>query len=127
MITFLFYIIICFLLLQFVKEANERLYSVIAISIIFVLLQLFIENVMMTYLQTLIKTFQTLPTIGLLLSSLFLLFIGELFSQLLDQFEMKTLQVFVKYSIGITLSLLWLDELLPLLQLIEQYVMKVTS
>ena len=75
--------------------------------------------------QKLSSAFQTIPFIGLLLGSTIIILFGEFCMKLFEQYDYEVLSFFVHIVVGMTIALLWLEELLPYLDLLDDFLQSV--
>ena len=123
----LFYIIICFLILIFVKESYEKIHVIVSIIMIFIILQIIFANKIIPFFKTLSTTFQSIPFIGLLLGSTIIIIFGEFCMKLFEQYDYDVLQYFVHIVVGITIALLWMEELFPYLDMLDDFLQSVVG
>ena len=121
----LFYIIICFLILIFVKQSYEKIHVIVSIIMIFIILQIIFANKIIPFFKTLSTTFQSIPFIGLLLGSTIIIIFGEFCMKLFEQYDYDVLQFFVHIVVGITIALLWMEELFPYLDMLDDFLQSV--
>lgn len=121
----LFYIIICFLILIFVKESYGKIHVIVSIIMVFMILQIIFANKIVPFFKTLSTTFQSIPYIGLLLGSTIIIIFGEFCMKLFEQYDYDVLQYFVHIVVGITIALLWMEELLPYLDMLDDFLQSV--
>ena len=123
----LFYIIICFLILIFVKQSYEKIHVIVSIIMIFIILQIIFANKIIPFFKTLSTTFQSIPFIGLLLGSTIIIIFGEFCMKLFEQYDYDVLQFFVHIVVGITIALLWMEELFPYLDMLDDFLQSVVG
>ena len=121
----LFYLVICFLVLIFVKESYGKIHVIVSIIMVFIILQIIFAIKIIPLFQKLSSTFQTIPFIGLLLGSTIIILFGEFCMKLFEQYDYEVLSFFVHIVVGMTIALLWLEELLPYLDLLDDFLQSV--
>ena len=121
----LFYLVICFLVLIFVKESYGKIHVIVSIIMVFIILQIIFAIKIYPLFQKLSTAFQTIPFIGLLLGSTIIILFGEFCMKLFEQYDYEVLQFFVHIVVGMTIALLWLEELLPYLDLLDDFLQSV--
>ena len=123
--SLLFYIVICFLILIFVKESYEKIHVIVSIIMVFIILQIIFANKIIPLFQKLSSTFQSIPFIGLLLGSTIIIIFGEFCMKLFEQYDYEVLQYFVHIIVGMTIALLWMEELIPYLDILDDFLQSV--
>ena len=123
--SLLFYIVICFLILIFVKESYEKIHVIVSIIMVFIILQIIFTNKIIPLFQKLSSTFQSIPFIGLLLGSTIIIIFGEFCMKLFEQYDYEVLQYFVHIIVGMTIALLWMEELFPYLDILDDFLQSV--
>jgi len=121
----LFYLVICFLILIFVKESYGKIHVIVSIIMVFIILQIIFAMKIIPLFQKLSSAFQTIPFIGLLLGSTIIILFGEFCMKLFEQYDYEVLSFFVQIVVGMTIALLWLEELLPYLDLLDDFLQSV--
>ena len=121
----LFYLVICFLILIFVKESYGKIHVIVSIIMVFIILQIIFAMKIIPLFQKLSSAFQTIPFIGLLLGSTIIILFGEFCMKLFEQYDYEVLSFFVHIVVGMTIALLWLEELLPYLDLLDDFLQSV--
>ena len=121
----LFYLVICFLILIFVKESYGKIHVIVSIIMVFIILQIIFAIKIVPLFQKLSTAFQTIPFIGLLLGSTIIILFGEFCMKLFEQYDYEVLSFFVHIVVGMTIALLWLEELLPYLDLLDDFLQSV--
>ena len=121
----LFYLVICFLILIFVKESYGKIHVIVSIIMVFIILQIIFAMKIIPLFQKLSSAFQTIPFIGLLLGSTIIILFGEFCMKLFEQYDYDVLSFFVHIVVGMTIALLWLEELLPYLDLLDDFLQSV--
>ena len=121
----LFYLVICFLILIFVKESYGKIHVIVSIIMVFIILQIIFAIKIVPLFQKLSTAFQTIPFIGLLLGSTIIILFGEFCMNLFEQYDYEVLSFFVHIVVGMTIALLWLEELLPYLDLLDDFLQSV--
>lgn len=121
----LFYLVICFLVLIFVKESYGKIHVIVSIIMVFIILQIIFAMKIIPLFQKLSSAFQTIPFIGLLLGSTIIILFGEFCMKLFEQYDYEVLSFFVHIVVGMTIALLWLEELLPYLDLLDDFLQSV--
>ncbi len=92
---------------------------------VFIILQIIFASKIVPLFKTLSTTFQSIPFIGLLLGSTIIILFGEFCMKLFDQYDYEVLQFFVHIVVGMTIALLWMEELLPYLNMLEDFLQSV--
>ena len=123
--TLLFYIVICFLILIFVKESYEKIHVIVSVIMVFIILQIIFATKIIPFFKTLSTTFQSVPFIGLLLGSTIIIIFGEFCMKLFEQYDYEVLQYFVHLIVGMTIALLWMEELFPYLDMLDDFLQSV--
>ena len=121
----LFYLVICFLILIFVKESYGKIHVIVSIIMVFIILQIIFAIKIVPLFQKLSTAFQTIPFIGLLLGSTIIILFGEFCMKLFEQYDYEVLQFFVHIVVGITIALLWMEELIPYLDILDDFLQSV--
>ena len=121
----LFYLVICFLILIFVKESYGKIHVIVSIIMVFIILQIIFAIKIVPLFQKVSTAFQTIPFIGLLLGSTIIILFGEFCMKLFEQYDYEVLSFFVHIVVGMTIALLWLEELLPYLDLLDDFLQSV--
>ena len=94
---------------------------------VFIILQIIFATKIIPFFKTLSTTFQAVPFIGLLLGSTIIIIFGEFCMKLFEQYDYEVLQYFVHLIVGITIALLWMEELLPYLDLLDDFLQSVVG
>jgi len=92
---------------------------------VFIILQIIFAMKIIPLFQKLSSAFQTIPFIGLLLGSTIIILFGEFCMKLFEQYDYEVLSFFVQIVVGMTIALLWLEELLPYLDLLDDFLQSV--
>ena len=94
---------------------------------VFIILQIIFTTKIIPFFKTLSTTFQAVPFIGLLLGSTIIIIFGEFCMKLFEQYDYEVLHYFVHLIVGITIALLWMEELLPYLDLLDDFLQSVVG
>ena len=92
---------------------------------VFIILQIIFANKIVPLFKILSTTFQSIPYIGLLLGSTIIIIFGEFCMKLFEQYDYDVLQFFVHIVVGITIALLWMEELFPYLDMLDDFLQSV--
>ena len=92
---------------------------------VFIILQIIFTNKIIPLFQKLSSTFQSIPFIGLLLGSTIIIIFGEFCMKLFEQYDYEVLQYFVHIIVGMTIALLWMEELFPYLDILDDFLQSV--
>lgn len=111
--TYIFYAVICLLLLTFLKQAFEKLHPIVSIIVVFIIFQFIIMDQIIPLFRRLHFLFGQVPFANLLLASVVIIIVSEFVEHLLEEHDYETIAHLVKLSANVLLVSFWLKEAMP--------------